>query len=112
MGKDKNIGVIKLTNPNFLRTLENGIRYGQCILLENVEEVLDPSLEPVLLKQIFKRGGQWLLRLGTEDVPYSDEFSFYITTKMGNPHYLPEICIKVTVINFTVTLKGLENQVV
>ena len=64
MGKDRNIGVIKLTTPNFLRTLENGIRYGQSILLENVEEVLDPSIEPVLLKNIFKRGGQWILRLG------------------------------------------------
>jgi hypothetical protein len=53
-----------------------------------------------------------LLHLGTEDIPYSDEFAFYITTKMGNPHYLPEICIKVTVINFTVTQKGLENQLV
>ena len=38
------------------------------MLLENVEEVLDPSLEPVLLKQVFKKGGQWLLRLGSEDV--------------------------------------------
>ncbi|CAD7935566.1 unnamed protein product [Amoebophrya sp. A120] len=112
MGKDKNIQVIKLSNPNFLRTLENGIRYGNAILLENVEEVLDPSIEPVLLKQIFKKGGQLLLRLGTEDVPYNEDFAFYITTKMTNPHYLPEICIKVTVINFTVTPKGLENQLV
>jgi hypothetical protein len=29
----------------------------------------------------------------------------YITTKMANPHYLPEVCIKVTLINFTVTMK-------
>lgn len=35
---------------------------------------------------------------------------FYMTTKMANPHYLPEVCIKVTIINFTVTLSGLEDQ--
>eukprot|EP00746_Dinoflagellata_sp_MGD_P154845 gnl/MRDRNA2_/MRDRNA2_85065_c0_seq4.p1 gnl/MRDRNA2_/MRDRNA2_85065_c0~~gnl/MRDRNA2_/MRDRNA2_85065_c0_seq4.p1 ORF type:complete len:4104 (-),score=817.24 gnl/MRDRNA2_/MRDRNA2_85065_c0_seq4:76-11610(-) len=112
MGAERKVGIIKLTDPNFLRTLENGIRYGNPILLENVEEVLDPALEPVLLKQFFKSGGQICIRLGTEDVPYSDDFQFFITTKMANPHYLPEICIKVTVINFTVTLKGLEDQLV
>eukprot|EP00933_Yihiella_yeosuensis_P043885 TRINITY_DN38909_c0_g1_i1.p1 TRINITY_DN38909_c0_g1~~TRINITY_DN38909_c0_g1_i1.p1 ORF type:complete len:1392 (-),score=349.09 TRINITY_DN38909_c0_g1_i1:292-4071(-) len=110
--KKEHISCIKLSTPNFLRTLETGIREGSAVLLENVEEVLDPALEPVLLKQVFKKGGQWLIRLGSEDVPYNDSFTFFITTKMANPHYLPEICIKVTVINFTVTLVGLEDQLV
>eukprot|EP00928_Gymnodinium_smaydae_P068043 TRINITY_DN5109_c0_g2_i1.p1 TRINITY_DN5109_c0_g2~~TRINITY_DN5109_c0_g2_i1.p1 ORF type:complete len:2204 (+),score=637.65 TRINITY_DN5109_c0_g2_i1:114-6725(+) len=110
--KKDGLSVIKPTTPNLLRALELGIRGGTPVLMENVEERLDPSLEPVLLKQVFKKGGQWLLRLGSEDVPYSDDFLFYITTKMANPHYLPEICIKVTVINFTVTLDGLEDQLV
>jgi dynein heavy chain, axonemal len=105
-----NLQIIKLTEKDFLRTLENGIRYGAPVLLENVGQELDPGLEPVLLKQIFKRGGQNLLRLGDSDVPYSDEFRFLITTKLANPHYMPEICIKVTIINFTVTMKGLEDQ--
>lgn len=112
MKKDTGLGIIKLSTPNFLRTVENCIREGNAVLLENVEEVLDPSLEPVLLKQVFKKGGQFLLRLGSEDVPYNEDFRFFVTTKMANPHYLPEICIKVTVINFTVTLLGLEDQLV
>ena len=33
-----------------------------------------------------------------------------MTTKLPNPHYLPEVCISVTLINFTVTFKGLEDQ--
>ena len=37
-------------------------------------------------------------------------YRFYMTTKMSNPHYLPEVCIKVTIINFTVTRLGLEDQ--
>ena len=41
---------------------------------------------------------------------YDPNFKFYITTKLSNPHYLPEVCIKVTIINFTVTMKGLEDQ--
>jgi hypothetical protein len=47
--------------------------------------------EPVLLKQTFKKGGQMVLHLGDSDVPYSADFKFYITTKLPNPHYMPEV---------------------
>jgi len=108
--KDTKLQVIKLSEPNYPRTLENSVRFGQPVLLENVEESLDPTLEPVLLKQIYQRGMQQLLKMGDQEVPYNPDFKFFITTKMPNPHYLPEICIKVTIINFTVTLAGLEDQ--
>ena len=48
----KNLQIIKLSEKDFLRTLENGIRYGAPVLLENIGQELDPSLEPVLLKQV------------------------------------------------------------
>ena len=51
-----------------------------------------------------------MIRLGDSDVPYHENFRFYITTKLANPHYMPEICIKATIINFTVTVTGLEDQ--
>ncbi|XP_064645339.1 dynein axonemal heavy chain 6-like [Lineus longissimus] len=102
--------VIKLTDGSFLRTLENCIRIGMPVLLEDIEEQLDPALEPVLLKQTFISGGRMLIRLGDSDIEYDKDFRFYMTTKMSNPHYLPEVCIKVTIINFTVTLSGLEDQ--
>jgi dynein heavy chain len=50
------------------------------------------------------------MRLGDSNVDYDDNFRFFMTTKMPNPHYLPEVCIKVTLINFTVTFSGLEEQ--
>ncbi|KAM9363597.1 dynein axonemal heavy chain 6 [Symphorus nematophorus] len=102
--------VIKLTDPNFLRTLENAIRMGMPVLLEELKEALDPALEPILLKQTFVAGGRTLIRLGDSDIDYDKNFRFYMTTKMANPHYLPEVCIKVTIINFTVTRSGLEDQ--
>ena len=71
---------------------------------------MDPSLEPILGKQLMKKGQQWLLRLGDQDIPYNSDFKFYLTTKLPNPHYIPEISIKTTIINFTVTPKGLEDQ--
>ena len=44
------------------------------------------------------------------DIDYDKNFKIYFTTKLPNPHYLPEVCIKVTIINFTVTFDGLEAQ--
>jgi len=41
---------------------------------------------------------------------YDEAFKLYLTTKLANPHYPPEVCIKVTLINFTVTMQGLEEQ--
>ena len=50
------------------------------------------------------------IKIGENWIPYNNDFLFFITTKLPNPHYLPEICIKVTLINFTVTPSGLEDQ--
>jgi len=110
MEKENNCQVIKLSNNKFLQIVENSIRMGMPVLLENIEEQLDPSLEPLLMKNLVKQGGQWSIRLGDNWVPYSNDFKFFITTKLANPHYLPEICIKVCIINFTVTPEGLEDQ--
>uniref|UniRef100_A0A8C6R3K0 Dynein, axonemal, heavy chain 6 n=1 Tax=Nannospalax galili TaxID=1026970 RepID=A0A8C6R3K0_NANGA len=102
--------IIKLTDSNFLQILEYSIRLGLPVLLEELKEILDPALEPILLKQTFVSGGRLLIRLGNSDIDYDKSFRLYMTTKMPNPHYLPEVCIKVTIINFTVTKSGLEDQ--
>ncbi|XP_075229380.1 dynein heavy chain at 16F [Lycorma delicatula] len=106
----KELKVVKLTDSNFLRILESAIRIGCPVLLEEVGEKLDPTLRPILLRQVFVQGGRALIRLGDSDVEYDLNFRLYITTKLANPHYLPEICIQVTLVNFTVTPTGVEDQ--
>uniref|UniRef100_A0A3B4Z7I9 Dynein axonemal heavy chain 12 n=1 Tax=Stegastes partitus TaxID=144197 RepID=A0A3B4Z7I9_9TELE len=108
--KDDNLSVIKLTDADYMRTLENCIQFGTPLLLENVGEELDPSLEPLLLKQTFKQGGVDCIRLGESVIEYSSDFRFYITTKLRNPHYLPELATKVSLLNFMITPEGLEDQ--
>ncbi|VEL06883.1 unnamed protein product [Protopolystoma xenopodis] len=110
MEKENAIVVLKLTDSDFIRNLENGIQFGTPILLENVSEELDPSMEPLLLKQTFKQGGVEMIRLGENVIEYSRDFRLYITTKLRNPHYLPEIAVKVSLLNFMITLEGLEDQ--
>jgi len=91
MFKDVGCDVIKLSEKDYLRTLENGIRFGRIILLENILEVLDPALEPLLLQQTFKQGGQEVIKIGDNIIPYHKDFKFYLTTKLHNPHYPPEV---------------------
>lgn len=50
----------------------------------------------------YSPGGRLLMKLGDKEVEYSPEFSFYIATKLSNPHYSPEICTKTTIVNFAV----------
>jgi hypothetical protein len=77
---------------------------------QDIEEELDPALEPVLTKSIIKRGTRDVLRLGDKELDYNPDFRLYITTKLANPHYTPEVSTKATIVNFAVKEQGLEAQ--
>uniref|UniRef100_A0A8C3KS30 Dynein axonemal heavy chain 12 n=1 Tax=Calidris pygmaea TaxID=425635 RepID=A0A8C3KS30_9CHAR len=106
--KENRLNVIKVSDTDYMRTLENCIQFGTPLLLENVGEELDPSLEPLLLKQTFKQG--ICIKLGETIIEYSNDFKFFITTKLRNPHYMPELATKVSLLNFMITPDGLEDQ--
>lgn len=55
MEKQNGLQVIKQGDKNIMRTLENCIQFGQPLLIEDIEEEIDPLLDPVLLKLIFKQ---------------------------------------------------------
>ncbi|TDH07133.1 hypothetical protein EPR50_G00120640 [Perca flavescens] len=110
MEKANSLHIIKLSDGDFVRTLENCIQFGTPVLLENVGEELDPILEPLLLRQTFKQGGALCIRLGDSTIEYAPDFRFYITTKLRSPHYLPETSVKVTLLNFMITPEGIQDQ--
>ncbi|XP_071333968.1 dynein axonemal heavy chain 2 [Trachinotus anak] len=110
MEMNRGLKVIDFQMPDYLRVLENAIQFGNPVLLQNVQEELDPSLNPILNKSLTRIGGRLLLKLGDKEVEYSPEFRFYITTKLSNPHYTPEISTKTTIVNFAVMEQGLEAQ--
>merc|ERR1711871_1119333 len=107
---DNKLQVCKQNQSTFVRTIENAISFGQPVLLENVPEVLDPILESVLLKNVVTAGGIKTMGLGDNTVEWDPNFRFYITTKMPNPHYSPETCVKVNLLNFMATAEGLQDQ--
>ncbi|XP_069698472.1 dynein axonemal heavy chain 7 [Periplaneta americana] len=110
MERPNKLNVIRFTSPDYARVMENAIQFGKPVLLENIGEELDAMLEPVLQKQTFKQGGAICIKLGDSILEYNSDFRLYITTKLRNPHYLPEVAVKVTLLNFMITPIGLEDQ--
>ncbi|NXH72361.1 DYH3 protein, partial [Hydrobates tethys] len=110
MEKTNRLSVIKLSDTHYVRTLENAIQLGTPVLLENIGEELDAFIEPILSKLTFKQQGVEYMKLGENIIEYSRDFRFYITTRLRNPHYLPEVAVKVCLLNFMITPLGLQDQ--
>eukprot|EP00605_Chrysophyceae_sp_TOSAG23-4_P001019 GSChrysophyteH1.ASY1.ANO1.1120.1 assembled CDS len=84
--------------------------FTAAFILENVGQELDPALDPILSKAVYRKGRTLFLKVGDDDVEYDESFRFCLQTKQSNPHYKPEIAAQCTLINFIVTKKGLEDQ--
>jgi len=99
-------------NDKMFRTyLEECMGFGKPMLLANVEQTLDPVLDPVLDKAFQRKGKGFIVALADKECDVEpDKFKLYITTRLPNPHFTPELSAKVTIIDFTVTMKGLEDQ--
>ncbi|VEL29447.1 unnamed protein product [Protopolystoma xenopodis] len=57
--------------PDYMRFLEMAITYGHPVLLQNVQERLDPSLDPILNRSFIKVGGATILRIGDKEIEYN-----------------------------------------
>ena len=79
MEKADGIEVLKLTDKDFLRSLENAVRFGKPVMLENVLEELDPALEPILLKQTFKQQGSTVIKVRFSNLILLSDWSIEMT---------------------------------
>lgn len=106
----KGLKVIDAKQSDILRTLEAAVQFGTPVILKGLLDTLDPALDPILNKSFIKRGGSLLIKLADKEVEYNPAFKLYMTTKLPNPSYSPEIFAKVAIVNFAVKEKGLEDQ--
>ena len=102
--------VLRLGQNRMLNKLEMAIQNGHSVLIENMGQQIDAVLLPVIARQTIKKLGVLYVRLGDHEVEYNKNFKLFLHTKLSNPHYPPEIQAETTLINFTVTEEGLEDQ--
>uniref|UniRef100_A0A8C4WLB8 Dynein axonemal heavy chain 10 n=1 Tax=Gopherus evgoodei TaxID=1825980 RepID=A0A8C4WLB8_9SAUR len=105
-----NLRMASFNDPDFLKQLEMAIKYGSPFLFHDVDEYIDPVIDNVLEKNIKVTQGRIFIVLGDKEVDYDNNFKLYLNTKLSNPKYSPSVFGKAMVINYTVTLKGLEDQ--
>ncbi|CAF4669138.1 unnamed protein product [Rotaria sp. Silwood1] len=109
---ENNLRVVTADDSTLLRICEQCIRLGLPLIIENVGETIESSLLPLLDRDMFKRTSSSIgtIRFNDVDIEYNPNFRVYFITQLNNPHFLPDICIRVTLINFTITQNGLEHQ--
>lgn len=112
MNLEKENGLIITTlNNRFFRThIEDAVSLGYPILIEDIGEELDPVLDNILEKNLIKMGKSYKVKFGDKEIDFNTSFKLYLTTKLANPVYTPEISAKTSIIDFAVTMKGLEDQ--
>lgn len=72
--------------------------------------LIDPILDSVLEKQIIKKGKKNYILIENNLINFDEKFNLFMTTNIPNPNYSPEIYARCCVIDFTVTVKGLEDR--
>jgi len=101
---------LSLTQNNWMQKLVSAITMGKTVLIENLGQEIDATLEPLLARAIIKKGRNYIIELGEGAVDYDPKFKLFLHTKLSNPHFRPEIAAQCTIINFIVTEGGLEDQ--
>jgi len=109
-GKDRNLQIVRLGQKGLIRKLEAALEHGYTILIENLGESIDAVLNPVIQRATIKRGSRYFIKVGDKECDFHPDFRLYLHTKLSNPHYPPEIQAETTLVNFTVTMVGLEDQ--
>mmetsp|Transcript_7815 Transcript_7815/g.12148 ORF Transcript_7815/g.12148 Transcript_7815/m.12148 type:complete len:1370 (-) Transcript_7815:134-4243(-) len=93
----------------FLKHLESALRFGNALLVEDVENI-DPVLNSVLNREIFKSGGRIMITVGAKEIDFSPHFTIFLSTRDPACHFTPDLCSRVTFVNFSATQASLASQ--
>jgi dynein heavy chain 1 len=107
---NKKLNTTSFSDSNFLKTLESALRFGYPVLVQDVEKI-DPIMNSLLNKEIHKTGGRNLIRIGDQEIDFSNGFNMFMVTRDPTCSFTPDLCSRVTFLNFTITPSSLQNQI-
>lgn len=59
---------------DFMQPLKLAIQYGKSFLFENVDETLDPMVDPILEQNTYVDGSQRMINIDDKAMPWDDNF--------------------------------------
>lgn len=107
--RERKLTVTSFLDEAFIKNLESALRFGNPLLIQDVEH-LDPIINPVLNGELRKTGGRVLIRLGHQEIDFSPSFTMFLSTRDPSVDFSPDICSRVTFVNFTMTRSSLQSQ--
>ncbi|KAI4840996.1 dynein heavy chain [Plasmodium brasilianum] len=106
---DKKIVKTSFSDKNFIKNLETALRFGSTLLVYDVEKI-DAILNSVLNQETHKQGGRLLITIGDLEIDFSPVFNLFLTSRDAHFQFTPDLCSRVTFVNFTLTPSSLQNQ--
>uniref|UniRef100_A0A915D8F2 Dynein heavy chain n=1 Tax=Ditylenchus dipsaci TaxID=166011 RepID=A0A915D8F2_9BILA len=79
----------KFQDNSFRKNLESALRFGSTLL---------------------RTGGRILITLGDQDIDFSPAFKIFLFTRDSSVEFPPDVCSRVTFVNFTITTSSLQMQ--
>jgi len=107
--RDKKIMKSSFLDDSFRKNLESALRFGNPILVQDCENY-DAILNPVLNRELRRTGGRVLITIGDTDIDFSPSFNIFLSTRDPSVDFPPDLCSRVTFVNFTVTRSSLQSQ--
>lgn len=103
-------GVVPLASPKLREHIEFCVSEGRALVVDGVDEDVDPALHGVLDGAAVVRAKTVFVRVLDRLVERHEAFRLYLSTRLATPHFSPELQARALVVDFTVTHKGLEEQ--
>ena len=77
----ENLITVRLGSKGYLDRIEHAVMSGDVVLIENIEESIDPVLDPLLGRNLIKKGRY--IKMGDKEVEYNKAFKLILQTKVS-----------------------------